>query len=239
MDWLRDGIDLLLHLDRHLNEWAASMGGWLYALLFAIVFAETGLVVTPFLPGDSLLFAVGALAATEGSPIDVVLVGVLLTVAAILGDAVNYQVGKVLGPKVFWRTDSKLLNQQHLVRAQRFYEKYGGKTIVIARFVPIIRTFAPFVAGIGRMGYGRFAMFNVVGALVWVWSFLLIGYWFGNRPFVKQNFTLVIGAIIVISVLPAVVEIVRARRAGKAAPAAVPTSGAPSEGSPPDEPPRG
>jgi membrane-associated protein len=212
MDWLRDGLDILLRLDVHLNEWAASMGAWLYGLLFAIVFAETGLVVTPFLPGDSLLFAVGALAATEGSPIDVVLVGVLLTIAAILGDAVNYQVGKVLGPKVFSRTDSKLLNQQHLVRAQRFYEKYGGKTIVIARFVPIVRTFAPFVAGIGKMGYARFAMFNVVGALVWVWSFLLIGYWFGNRKFVKQNFTLVIGAIIVVSVLPAVFEMVRARR---------------------------
>jgi len=225
MDWLREVVDIFLRLDVHLNEAAASMGGWLYALLFAIVFAETGLVVTPFLPGDSLLFAVGALAATQGSPIDVVLVGVLLTVAAVLGDAVNYQVGKILGPKVFSRTDSKLLNQQHLVRAQRFYERYGGKTIVIARFVPIIRTFAPFVAGIGKMGYARFATFNVVGALVWVWSFLLIGYWFGNRPFVKQNFTLVIGVIILISVMPAVVEVVRARRESARARAQEPPQG--------------
>jgi membrane-associated protein len=213
MELLHKLIDIALHLDRHLNEWATMFGGWLYALLFLVVFAETGLVVTPFLPGDSLLFAVGALAATEGSPINVWLVGILLTIAAILGDAVNYHIGKYVGPKVFSSERSRLLNKEHLLRAHRFYEKYGGKTIIIARFVPIIRTFAPFVAGIGEMNYFRFALFNVTGGIGWVWSFLLAGYWFGGREIVKKNFTLVILAIIVISVIPAVVEFVKAKRA--------------------------
>lgn len=205
-------IDILLHLDRYLNGWAADFGGWLYVLLFAVVFAETGLVVTPFLPGDSLLFAVGALAATDGSPIDVWLVGVLLTVAAIVGDAVNYAIGRRLGPKVFASDTSRLLNKQHLLKAQGFYERHGGKTIILARFIPIFRTFAPFVAGIGQMSYSRFATYNVVGALVWVWSFLMLGYQFGGLPFVKKNFTYVIFAIIIVSVMPAVVEFIRARR---------------------------
>ncbi|MCO5171131.1 MAG: DedA family protein [Planctomycetes bacterium] len=220
MEALRYAIDVFLHLDRYLNEWAAWMGGWLYGLLFGVVFCETGLVVTPFLPGDSLLFAVGALSATEGSPIDPVLVSILLIVAAVLGDAVNYSIGLRVGPRVFNRQSSWLLNQEHLHRAQRFYEKHGGKTIIIARFVPIIRTFAPFVAGIGKMRYARFAMFNVVGAVVWVVGFVSIGWGFGNLPWVKKNFQMVILAIIVISVIPIVVEWWRARREAAPAPAA-------------------
>jgi membrane-associated protein len=206
-------IDIVLHLDRYLNSWAGDLGGWLYGLLFLVVFAETGLVVTPFLPGDSLLFAVGALSATEGSPIEVWLVGLLLTMAAIIGDAVNYAIGRRIGPKVFASETSRLLNKDHLMRAKAFYERHGGKTIIIARFVPIIRTFAPFVAGIGQMSYPRFAFYNVIGGVSWVWSFLLLGYWFGDLPFVKKNFTIVILAIIVISLIPAVVEFIKARRA--------------------------
>lgn len=215
MESLQHLIDIALHLDRYLNQWAGQFGGWLYAILFAVIFAETGLVVTPFLPGDSLLFAVGALAATEGSPINVWLVGILMTVAAVVGDAVNYAIGKRVGPKVFHSERSRLLNKDHLLKAQHFYERHGGKTIILARFIPIIRTFAPFVAGIGRMGYPRFAAYNVVGAIVWVWSFLLAGWWFGNIPAVKKNFTLVILAIIVISVLPAAWEVLKARRAAR------------------------
>ena len=205
-------IDYLLHLNKYLNVWASDMGGWLYLVLFIVVFCETGLVVTPFLPGDSLLFAVGALAASEGSPIQLPLVAVLLCVAAVAGDAVNYSIGYRLGPRVFSREDSWLLNKKHLTRTQLFYEKHGGKTIVIARFIPIIRTFAPFVAGIGRMRYGRFAVFNVTGGVVWVLAFLAAGYFFGNIPWVEKNFSLVIIAIIVISVLPIGIEWVLARR---------------------------
>lgn len=209
---MRQLLDIVLHLDRYLNGWAADFGGWLYVLLFAVVFAETGLVVTPFLPGDSLLFAVGALSATDGSPINVWLVGLALTVAAIAGDAVNYAIGRKLGPKVFSSQTSRLLNREHLLRAQGFYARHGGKTIILARFIPIIRTFAPFVAGIGEMSYARFALYNVTGAVAWVWSFLLLGHQFGELPFVKKNFTYVIFAIIIVSVIPAVVEFVRARR---------------------------
>lgn len=211
MESLRHLLDVFLHLDAHLNEWAADLGPWTYILLFAIVFAETGLVVTPFLPGDSLLFAVGALAATEGSPIDVASVTLLLIVAAVLGDAVNYSIGKVLGPKVFARESSRLLNKEHLVRTQRFYEKHGGKTIILARFIPIVRTFAPFVAGIGRMQYRRFGLFNITGGIAWVVAFVIAGYGFGNIPSVKRNFHYVILAIIVLSVLPIVFEWWRAR----------------------------
>jgi len=209
-------IDIFLHLDQYLNQWATEMGAWLYALLFAIVFAETGLVVTPFLPGDSLLFAVGALSATEGSPIDPWLVSALLIVAAILGDAVNYAIGARVGPKVFTR-GSRFFKQEHLARTQRFYERHGGKTIILARFVPIVRTFAPFVAGIGQMSYARFAMFNVVGAVVWVVLFVALGHAFGNLPVVKRNFQYVILAIIVVSVLPIVFEWWRARRESRRA----------------------
>lgn len=212
MEFLQHAIDIFLHLDTHLNDLATALGPWLYVLLFAIIFAETGLVVTPFLPGDSLLFAVGALAAIDGSPINVALIIVLLIIAAVLGDAVNYAIGLRIGPRVFTSETSRLLNKEHLMRTHRFYEKYGGKTIILARFMPIVRTFAPFVAGIGKMSYAHFAAYNVVGAIVWVMSFILAGYYFGNVPVVKQNFHIVIVAIIVISAMPPVIELIRARR---------------------------
>jgi membrane-associated protein len=206
-------IDLFLHLDRHLNHYADLMGGWLYLLLFLIVFCETGLVVTPFLPGDSLLFAVGALAAVEGSPLRLELLIVLLVAAAVLGDAVNYFIGYWVGPRVFSSERSLLFNKKHLIRTQVFYEKYGAKTIILARFIPIIRTFAPFVAGIGSMQYRRFFVFNVAGGTAWVLIFLLCGYWLGEA--VKGYFSIIIGAIIVLSILPPVVEYFLARRRGK------------------------
>ncbi len=200
-----------------LNGLVVRFDTWLYAILFLIVFCETGLVVTPFLPGDSMLFAVGAVAALDGSPLSVPLLAGLLIVAAIVGDAVNYAIGHYLGPKVFRYEDSWLLNKRHLLRAQEFYEKWGGLAIVLARFAPIVRTFAPFVAGIGKMSYPRFAFYNVTGGVAWVLSFLLLGYWWGNMPWVKQNFTYVVFGIIVISVLPIVWEFIRARRSPEAA----------------------
>jgi membrane-associated protein len=208
-------LDLVLHLDKHLNAWAAAMGGWTYGLLFAIVFCETGLVVTPFLPGDSLLFAVGALAATKDSPLSVAPVMLLLFIAAVLGDAVNYSIGYRIGPRAFKSEKSWLFNKQHLVRTQAFYEKHGGKTIIIARFMPIIRTFAPFVAGIGKMPYSRFGFFNISGAAAWVGLFVVSGYAFGNIPTIQRNFHLVIGAIIVLSILPGVIEYLRSRSRSK------------------------
>lgn len=210
-------IDVFLHLDVHLNEWAGALGPWLYVVLFLIVFCETGLVVTPFLPGDSLLFAVGALLSVPGTPLSLSTMVVLLCVAAILGDAVNYTIGYRVGPRVFTSETSWLLNKEHLVRTQKFYDKYGGKTIVLARFMPIVRTFAPFVAGIGQMNYSRFAMFNVSGGILWVCSFLFAGYFFGAVPMVKRNFHLVIVAIVIISVLPPIFEFLRARREGRQA----------------------
>lgn len=201
-DFLFNLIDLFLNLDQHLNEWFAALGPWLYVVTFAIVFCETGLVVTPFLPGDSLLFALGALAATEQSTLNVGWLALTLSAAAILGDAANYAIGHFLGPQVFKREDSWLLNKKHLITTQAFYERHGGKTIIIARFMPIIRTFAPFVAGIGAMAYRRFAVFNVTGALLWVLSFLFGGYYFGNIPSVKENFEFVVLGIIVVSTLP-------------------------------------
>ncbi|MGE0759932.1 MAG: VTT domain-containing protein, partial [Pirellulaceae bacterium] len=184
-------------------------------LLFIVIFCETGLVVTPFLPGDSLLFAAGTFTALGA--MDVYLLFVLLTVAGILGDAVNYGCGYVIGPRVFRYQGGWLMNREHLVRAQRFYERYGAKTIVLARFVPIVRTFAPFLAGVGKMSYGRFAAYNAVGAVAWVGIFLFAGHWFGNIPAVRRNFTLVILAIIVISVLPMMWEWFRALRERRAA----------------------
>jgi membrane-associated protein len=215
MELLRSLIHNVIHLDESLNQLAATLGPWLYGVLFLIIFAETGLVVTPFLPGDSLLFAVGALAASKGSTISLPLVAGLLIVAAVLGDAVNYMIGYWLGPKVFSREDSRLLNKKHLLHAQRFYDKHGGKTIVLARFVPIVRTFAPFVAGIGKMKYLWFAAYNITGGIVWILIFLFAGYAFGQNPFVQRNFHVVIFAIIGISVLPAVWEFYRAWRAEK------------------------
>jgi membrane-associated protein len=201
-----------------------SYGTWTYGLLFLIVFLETGLVVTPFLPGDSLLFAAGSFAAIEatvgGHVLSLGLLLVLLSTAAILGDTVNYAIGHYLGPKVFHYEKSRLFNPEHLRRTHAFYEKYGGKTIIIARFVPIIRTFAPFIAGIGAMSYLRFLAYNVVGGLAWVAVCLFSGYFFGNLPFVRKNFSLVIIAIIVISVLPAVFEYLRHRAEARQAKAA-------------------
>jgi membrane-associated protein len=214
-------IDFILHIDAHLLELAARYGGWLYGILFAIVFAETGLVVTPFLPGDSLLFAAGALAATPGptgAPIlRVELVSALLLAAAILGDAVNYAVGHYIGPRVFTATDEsgllhKVLNRRHLAQAHAFFERYGGKAVVLGRFVPIVRTFLPFVADAGAMTYATFAFYNVVGAILWVGVCVSLGYLFGNVPIVKQNFSLVMLGIIFVSVLPAVYEILKHRR---------------------------
>ncbi len=216
METLSYLVDVFLHLDAHLNEWAAQLGPWTYVLLFAIIFCETGLVVTPFLPGDSLLFAVGALSATDGSPIRVGEICVLLIIAAILGDALNYAIGKRVGTKVF-STGSRFFKKEHLDRTHAFYERHGGKTIILARFVPIVRTFAPFVAGVGQMTYRKFAAYNVIGAIVWVLGFVLAGNAFGNMPFVKRNFQYVILVIIVLSILPGVIEWWRARRAARAA----------------------
>ena len=217
LDEIKSAIDVFLHLDRHLGEWSQALGPWLYVVLFAIVFCETGLVVTPFLPGDSLLFAVGALASLPDSGLSLWLVAVLMIVAAVLGDAVNYAVGAYMGPKVFSREDSRWLNKKHLQRTHDFYEKYGGKTIFLARFVPIVRTFAPFVAGVGSMTYSHFALYNVTGAITWVLAFLLAGYYFGQIPTIQRNFHVVIVAIIVISLFPIAFEFVRARRATPAA----------------------
>ncbi|MDD4004008.1 MAG: DedA family protein [Elusimicrobiaceae bacterium] len=212
MAFLLNFIDMFLHLDRYLNEWAGVFGVWLYVLLFVIIFCETGLVVTPVLPGDSMLFAVGALAATEGSPLNIVYLCVVLGVAAVLGDAVNYSIGKWVGPKVFSRESSRWLDKRHLLKAHEFYEKYGGKTIILARFLPFFRTFAPFVAGIGSMTYLKFASYNVIGGLLWTSSFLLLGYKFAGTEMVKKNFHYVILAIVLISAVPAAVEVWKARR---------------------------
>jgi membrane-associated protein len=216
MDLLHQFVDIFLHLDKHLGQVIADYGTWTYLILFAIVFCETGLVVTPFLPGDSLLFAAGAFAAL-GSLSTLWLI-VLLTVAAILGDTVNYWVGHFLGPRLSAGERFRLINPKHLERAHEFYERYGGKTIILARFVPIVRTFAPFVAGVGRMSYGRFMSYNVIGGVLWVSICVVAGYFFGNLAVVRDNFSLVILAIIGISVLPMLFEIVRARRAGRSAP---------------------
>jgi membrane-associated protein len=204
VELIKNFIELFLHLDKHLNVIIQNYGVWTYLLLFLVIFCETGLVVTPLLPGDSLLFAAGTFAAL-GS-LEVGWLFVLLSVAAIAGDTVNYWIGHYVGPKVFHKEDVRFLNRKYLDRTHEFYEKHGGKTIIIARFIPIIRTFAPFVAGIGKMTYGRFISYNVLGGLAWIAIFVFGGYYFGNLPFVKRNFTLVILAIIFISVLPGVIE---------------------------------
>lgn len=209
MELLATFIDVVLHLDKHLQVLVAQYGAWVYLILFVIVFCETGLVVTPFLPGDSLLFVAGTVAAAGG--MDVHLLVVLLIIAAILGDTVNYWIGNYLGPRVFHYQDSRWLNRKHLERAHAFYERHGGKTIVIARFVPIIRTYAPFVAGIGAMSYARFVAYNVGGAVLWVASLAYAGYFFGNLPIIKNNLTLVIIGIIILSIMPGVIEYLRHR----------------------------
>lgn len=219
MDLLHTFADLFLHLDTHLQTVTEQLGFWTYLLLFLIVLCETGLVVTPFLPGDSLLFATGAIAAT-GS-LDMHLMLPLLMIAAILGDTINYSIGHALGPKVFRSHQSRFLNREYLDRTRLFYEAHGGKTIIIARFLPIIRTFAPFVAGIGRMQYSQFLLYNIVGGVLWVCLFLFGGYWFGRIPIVQENFEFVILGIIVVSVIPTVLEYIhhqrKARKARKAA----------------------
>ncbi len=214
-------IDLFLHLDKHLAEFVVTYGAWVYGLLFAIVFAETGLVVTPFLPGDSLLFAAGALSATGA--LDIRLVVVLLIVAAVGGDAVNYSIGRFIGPRVFRAEDTsgplhRLLNRQHLDRAHAFFERHGGMAIVLARFVPIVRTFVPFVAGAGAMRYSAFVLYNLAGGIAWVLLCVGAGYAFGNVPIVKENFSLVALGIIAVSLIPMAVEFVRHRRQAPGAP---------------------
>jgi membrane-associated protein len=209
MDWLRGFVDIFLHLDQHLSQTISQYGVWTHLILFLIVFCETGLVITPFLPGDSLLFAAGTFAALGA--LDLWLVVILLIVAAIVGDTVNYWVGAYVGPRAF-RGDIRFLRKDYLDRTHAFYEKHGGKTIILARFIPIIRTFAPFVAGVGAMTYPKFITYNVLGAVLWVGIFVLGGYFFGNIPVVRENFTIVILVIIAISVMPIAVEALRARR---------------------------
>jgi len=207
MELIATFIDIFIHLDKHLSSVIESYGAWTYAILFLIIFCETGLVVTPILPGDSLLFAAGSFAAI-GS-LDPVWLFWLLTTAGVLGDTVNYGVGHYFGPKVFHFEDSRFFRREYLERTHRFYEKHGGKTIIIARFMPIIRTFAPFVAGVGSMTYRKFIVYNVTGAVLWVGIFVFGGYLFGNIPAVKRNFTLVIMVIIFLSILPGIIEFLR------------------------------
>ena len=210
MELLHDFIQIFLHLDKHLAAVIQAYGGWTYLILFLIIFCETGLVVTPILPGDSLLFAIGSFAALGAIKLEYLLFG--LTIAAILGDSVNYAIGHYMGPKVFSKKDSRIFKKEYLDKTHRFYEKYGAKTIIFARFVPIVRTFAPFVAGIGAMSYGKFLTYNVVGGVAWICLFVLGGYFFGGLPIVKENFTAVILAIIVISIMPGVIEYIRSRK---------------------------
>jgi membrane-associated protein len=208
MEFILQIIDFIVHVDVHLDAIIREYGTWTYAILFLIIFAETGLVVTPFLPGDSLLFAAGTFAA-RGS-LEPAMLFVLLAMAAILGDAVNYSVGRYLAPRA--ERGFRFIKKEHLDKTHAFYERHGGKTIIIARFMPIVRTFAPFVAGIGAMEYRRFAMFNVTGAILWIGLFVYAGYFFGNIPAVEHNFTLVIMAIVLLSILPGIIEYVRHRR---------------------------
>jgi membrane-associated protein len=214
VEWLTAFIDLIVHLDDHLLWVVQQYGAWIYALLFVIVFCETGLVVTPFLPGDSLLFVAGTIAGAGG--MNVHFLAVLLVTAAVLGDSLNYALGRYLGPRVFRHERSWVFRKEYLDRTNRFFARHGGKTIIIARFVPIVRTYAPFVAGIGRMEYRRFLAFNLIGALVWVVSLTYAGYFFGNLPIVKDNLSLVIVIIILLSISPAIIELARAKLAARA-----------------------
>jgi membrane-associated protein len=213
MSFISRLIDIVLHLDKHLGALIEHNGPWTYVILFVVIFCETGLVVAPFLPGDSLLFAAGAFAAkpvlSGGMDLKPVWLFLILAAAAILGDTVNYWIGRIVGPKIFHREKVRFFKKEYLERTHRFYEKYGGETIIIARFVPIIRTFAPFVAGIGRMSYGRFISYNIIGGVVWVALFVFGGYFFGNIPFIQKNFSLVIIAIIFISAIPILIEFLR------------------------------
>ena len=215
MEFVHFLVDFILHIDVHLAELVAQYGIWIYAILFLILFCETGLVVTPFLPGDSLLFVAGALAALPGNDLNVHLMAALLVVAAVLGDAVNYTIGRLFGERLFSNPNSRIFRRSYLDKTHAFYDRHGGKTIILARFVPIVRTFAPFVAGMGHMSYRHFALFNVAGALAWVLLFSYAGYLFGDLPVVQENLKLLIVAIIVVSVLPGVIEVWRHRRQTK------------------------
>lgn len=207
MDFLNQTINIFVHLDKYLGTIISDFGPLTYVLLFLILFLETGVVVTPFLPGDSLLFAAGALSATGA--MNIFFLYIILTGAAIIGDSVNYWIGKIIGPRIFEMKRIPLIKKEHLTRTEKFYEKYGGKTIFLARFIPIIRTFAPFVAGIGRMSYSHFIVYNIIGGLAWVTLFLLGGYFFGNLPLIKENFHITIFGIILISLLPILVEYIK------------------------------
>lgn len=217
MELIQLAISFILHVDQHLSELFNQYGLWIYGILFLIIFCETGLVVTPFLPGDSLLFATGALVAISASTsLDINLMALVVVGAAVLGNTVNYTIGHFFGERLFSNPKSKIFRRDYLDKAHAFYEKHGGKTIVMTRFVPIFRTFAPFVAGMGSMTYKRFMVYNIIGAVLWVGLFLYAGYWFGNLPAVRKNFTLLILGILVLSVLPIVFEAWKARRASKA-----------------------
>lgn len=213
MELLTQFIDIVLHLDKHLAVLVQQYGLWIYGILFVIIFAETGFVVTPFLPGDSLLFVAGALAALGEGGMDIATLIGVLGAAAVLGNMLNYQIGRYLGPKVFHWEGSRLFNKAALQKTHAFYELHGGKTLVISRFLPLFRTFAPFVAGIGAMSYARFSLFNLAGGLGWVGSLCLAGYWFGNMPWVRQNLSLVIVGIIAVSLLPVAIGYVKHRQA--------------------------
>lgn len=210
MELIHYFIDILLHLDKYLQALTTEYGLWVYGILFLVIFCETGLVILPFLPGDSLLFVAGTLAGA--GLLNPFVLAIVLIVAAILGDTVNYFIGQKMGPAVFNRPNARFFKQEHLLKTQRFYEKHGGKTIIIARFIPIIRTFAPFVAGIGSMQYSRFIAYNVVGAIVWVVSLVTAGFFLGNIAWVKDNLTLVVLAIIILSIMPGIIEYIRHRR---------------------------
>ncbi len=213
METIKFLIDFILHLEHHLTNIIQNYGVWSYLIVFLIIFCETGLVITPFLPGDSLLFALGAFAARGA--LDPMWLAILLTIAAILGDTVNYWIGRSLAPKVLRHQKIKFIKQEYIDRTEKFFEKYGGKTIIIARFVPIIRTFAPFMAGVGSMSYPKFLFYNIVGGLIWINSLLWAGYFFGTLPFVEKNFELVIFAIIILSLVPVVYELIQAKREKK------------------------
>lgn len=202
-------IDTFLHIDQHLISLVQEYHGWTYAILFVIIFCETGLVVLPFLPGDSLLFVSGAVASLPGMPVEISVLMLLLCAAAVLGDSCNYLIGHYFGKKLFTKPDSRIFNQSHLEKTHHFFQKYGGKTIIIARFVPIVRTFAPFVAGMGHMNYYTFMVYNLTGATVWVSFFCLTGYFFGNIPFVQQNLKILLIGIVLVSLLPALIEYIR------------------------------
>ncbi|MDX7988456.1 DedA family protein [Xenorhabdus sp. 12] len=213
VDFAKFIVDFILHIDAHLAELVANYGDWVYGILFLIIFCETGLVVTPFLPGDSLLFVAGALSALDSNDLNVHIMVALMITAAIIGDALNYTIGRIFGEKLFNNPNSKIFRRSYLDKTHEFYEKHGGKAIILARFVPIIRTFAPFVAGMGKMSYRQFATYNVIGAFIWVLLFTYAGYLFGDMPIIQQNLKLLIVAIIFISILPGVIEVWRHRRA--------------------------